>query len=332
MKRPFVCALIASALAVARVGASVGDNLQSTSFDVDTEWMRVRLGLDEDEDGTQGKGKGRSNKKRRERQKKKKESKSKVKRPKKGKKPFQMPFGWKPPQIKIPQVNFKLPTLKVPQIQLPKLNMPKIDFDLGRFIQDIGKQLPFGKKGGKQGTHLRQLADTFQTVDCSGGQINAIALLDACNFFGPMMKSFGPEAAAKDFMKNLKKAECLRKHYSGLRGAKKAKGKLTLAMLLSSEADAGIHKPGGILKDPSGAVGFLWMRRSIAYQHALFKSIIEGAEPKDAAFDAYKSTLMAYHGAIMRRLYTTFLSQCTPKSTDGEYFVAIENIYLYLYC
>lgn len=107
----------------------------------------------------------------------------------------------------------------------------------------------------------------------------------------------------------------------GVEGAKKAKGKLTLAMLLSSEADSGIHKPGGILKDPSGAVGFLWMRRSIAYQHALFKSIIEGAEPKDAAFEAYKSTLMAYHGAIMRRLYMTFLSQCTPKTTDGECLV-----------
>lgn len=329
MRRPFVCALIASSLAVVRVGASVGDNLQSTSFDVDTEWMRVRLGLDEDDDGTQRKGKGGSNKKRRESQKKKKGPKPDVKRPikpKKGKKPFEMPFGWKPPQIKIPQVNFELPTLTVPQIQLPKLNMPNIDFDLGRFIQDIGKQLPFGKKGGQQGTHLRQLADIFQTVDCSGGQINAIALLDACNFFGPMMKSFGPEAAAKDFMKNLKKAECLRKHYSGLRGAKKAKGKLTLAMLLSSEADAGIHKPGGILKDPSGAVGFLWMRRSIAYQHALFKAITEGVDPKDAAFDAYKSTLMAYHGAIMRRLYMTFLSQCTPNTTDGEYSVFMRNM------
>ena len=323
MRRPFVYALLVSALAAAQVSASVGDNLQSTSFDVDTEWMRVRLGL-EDDDGTHRKGEGKSNKKRRGGQKKKrKEPKPKAKRPKKTKKekkPFQLPFGWKPPEIKIPQVNFKLPQLTVPQIQLPKVNMPKIDFDLGRFIQDIGKRLPFGKKGGKGGTHLRQLADTFQTVDCSGGQINAIALLDACNFFGPMMKSFGPEAAAKDFMKNLKKAECLRKHYSGLRGAKKGKGKLTLAMLLSSEADAGIHKPGGILKDPSGAVGFLWMRRSIAYQHALFKAITEGVEPKDAAFDAYKSTLMAYHGAIMRRLYLTFLSSCTPKTTDGELF------------
>lgn len=332
MRRPFVCALIASALAVARVGASVGDNLQSTSFDVDTEWMRVRLGLDdEDDDGThRRKGKGRSNKKRRDGQKKKKkEPKPKADRPKKPgkeKKPLQMPFGWKPPQIKIPQVNFKLPPLMLPQIQFPNINMPKIEFDLGRFIQDIGKQLPFGKKGRKEGTHLRQLADIFQTVDCSGGQINAIALLDACNFFGPMMKSFGPEAAAKDFMKNLKKAECLRKHYSGLRGAKKAKGKLTLAMLLSSEADAGIHKPGGILKDPSGAVGFLWMRRSIAYQHALFKAITEGAEPKEAAFDAYKTTLMAYHGAIMRRLYMTFLSQCTPKTTDGEYSVFMKKM------
>jgi len=141
-----------------------------------------------------------------------------------------------------------------------------------------------------------------------------------------MIKSFGPDAAAKDFMKNLKKAEHLRKHYSGLRGGKKTKGKLTLSTLLSAEVDAGIHKPGGILKDPSGAVGFLWMRRSIAYQHVLFKAVTEGTEPKEAAFDAYKSTLMAYHGAIMRRLYMTFLSQCTPKTTDGECLVFMKQI------
>jgi len=294
MRGPLVYVLLLSALAGTRVSASVGDNLQSTSFDVDAEWMRVRLGLDEEDDGTHRKRKRRTDEKRRESQKKK--SKSKANRPKKEtkeKKLFQMPFGWKPPQIKIPQINFKLPQLPVSQIQLPKIDMPKVDFDLGSFIQDIGKRLPFGKNGGKEGTHLRHLADEFQTVDCSGGQINAIALLDACNFFGPMMKSFGPDAAAKDFMKNLKKAESLRKHVSGLRGTKKARGKLTLAMLLSSEVDAGIHKPGGILKDPSGAVGFLWMRRSIAYQHALFKAITEGTEPKEAAFDAYRTTLMA---------------------------------------
>eukprot|EP00563_Minutocellus_polymorphus_P017393 CAMPEP_0197716630 /NCGR_PEP_ID=MMETSP1434-20131217/1453_1 /TAXON_ID=265543 /ORGANISM="Minutocellus polymorphus, Strain CCMP3303" /LENGTH=372 /DNA_ID=CAMNT_0043301019 /DNA_START=106 /DNA_END=1224 /DNA_ORIENTATION=+ len=317
MRRPFVYALLASALVGTRVSASVGDNLQSTSFDLDADWMRVRLGLDEEDDGTKRKGRDRKSKNKRK-DAQTKNQKPKEQRPKKAnaeKKPFRLPFGWKPPQMKIPQINFKLPP--VPQIQLPRIDVPKIGFDLGKFIQDIGKRLPFGKKDGKnKGTHLRQLAEKFQAVDCSGGQINAVALLDACNFFGPMIKSFGPDAAAKDFMKNLKKAEHLRKHYSGLRGAKKAKGKLTLSTLLSAEVDAGIHKPGGILKDPSGAVGFLWMRRSIAYQHALFKAVTEGSDPKEAAFDAYKTTLMAYHGAIMRRLYMTFLSQCTPKTTD----------------
>ena len=327
MRRPFAYALLVAALTGTQVSASVGDNLQSTSFDLDADWMRVRLGLEEEDDGTNRKRRGRPKNKRKDAQKRQKNQKPKEKRSKKAtdekKKPLQLPFGWKPPQIKIPQFNFKLPP--VPQLQLPRIDTPKIDFDLGKFLQDIGKRLPFGKKGGNKGTHLRQLADTFQAVDCSGGQINAVALLDACNFFGPMMKSFGPDAAAKDFMKNLKKAEHLRKHYSGLRGGKKTKGKLTLSTLLSAEVDAGIHKPGGILKDPSGAVGFLWMRRSIAYQHVLFKAVTEGTEPKEAAFDAYKSTLMTYHGAIMRRLYTTFLSQCTPKTTDGECLVLMKQ-------
>lgn len=67
----------------------------------------------------------------------------------------------------------------------------------------------------------------------------------------------------------------------------------------------------------AGAVGFLWMRRSIAYQHALFEAITTGIEPKQAAYDAYRSTLMPFHGWAMRRLYTAFLGQCTPNTTKG---------------
>ena len=154
--------------------------------------------------------------------------------------------------------------------------------------------------------------------------------------FLPVMRSFGPEAAAKDFSRNLKKADSLRKHSGRMGGGEKGgvaipsqkkqrktkrskKHHQTLSDLLMAEVEAGIHKPGGILKDPSGAVGFLWMRRSIAYQHALFEALTVGAEPRQAAYDAYRSTLMPFHGWAMRRLYTAFLGQCTPETTKGGY-------------
>ena len=197
-------------------------------------------------------------------------------------------------------------------------------------IQGIGKftKNMFKRRKGNAGTHIRRAGNSFETVVRSkvGGadDIDAIELLAACKNFLPVMKNFGPDAAAKDFGRNLKKAEALCKSFrngghgeddlekSSSRNSKG--GKQTLNELLQFEVDAGIHKPNGVLKDPSGAVGFLWMRRSIAYQHALFEAVIAGSDPKEAALHAYSSSLEPFHSWAMRRLYHAFLGSCTPAS------------------
>mmetsp|Transcript_9110 Transcript_9110/g.19541 ORF Transcript_9110/g.19541 Transcript_9110/m.19541 type:complete len:377 (-) Transcript_9110:111-1241(-) len=286
------------------VGAAASSSLPpnlgdaATYFDVDADWVRIRLGL---EDGDSDKRKHGGQKKRRGNKKK----------------------GGGP--------QFPLSLPKISELNLPALRAPQIKLDFKAISDAI-----FNRKQTSGGTHIRRVADMFDLVlkksSSSGTQIDSIALIDACKSFLPVMRSFGPEAAAKDFSRNLKKADSLRKHSGRMGRGKKGgdaisrqkkqrktnrskKHHQTLSDLLMAEVEAGIHKPGGILKDPSGAVGFLWMRRSIAYQHALFEALTVGAEPRQAAYDAYRSTLMPFHGWAMRRLYTAFLGQCTPETT-----------------
>ena len=286
----------------------------ATSFDVDADWVRVRLGLDDDNSDVRKRGNGRHGK-----------NAKKWRRKRKGGGP-----------------HFRLELPKIPELQLPELPFPQVRFDFRDINDAIGKIYNRGQRRG--GTHIRHVADMFDMVlkkrSSSDTEIDSIALLEACRIFLPVMKTFGPDAAAKDFARNLKKADKLRKH-SGKIGAGKMKGGIgtsrkkkerrtkhhqSLRDLLMAEVEAGIHKPGGILKDPSGAVGFLWMRRSIAYQHALFQALCFGTEPKEAAFSAYRSTLMPFHGWAMRRLYTAFLGQCTPKTTKGGYAIGYSMI------
>ena len=40
----------------------------------------------------------------------------------------------------------------------------------------------------------------------------------------------------------------------------------TLRALLRAELGTNIHKPGGVLKDPSAAIALVWARRSLAFQ------------------------------------------------------------------
>ena len=44
-----------------------------------------------------------------------------------------------------------------------------------------------------------------------------------------------------------------------------------MAMMLDEEVSSGMHSPGGVLADPSAAIGLLWARRGLAFWIALFR-------------------------------------------------------------
>jgi hypothetical protein len=53
-----------------------------------------------------------------------------------------------------------------------------------------------------------------------------------------------------------------------------AKGHDSLRALLAWEKGLGVHKPGGVLADPSAAIALLWMRRTLQFQAALLTSLV----------------------------------------------------------
>ena len=150
-----------------------------------------------------------------------------------------------------------------------------------------------------------------------GNDIVTTKLLKACRAHLEMMKAGGTAlcVVAKDLENNLRKAEALYK--------KNPKECKTLSSLLELERESDIHD-GNVLQDPSAAIGLLWIRRSLAFQSHLFRSLLspDGDHPKDAAYEAYNEHLSPYHGWMLRTVFPASLSQMPHRqvflSTFGE--------------
>lgn len=141
-----------------------------------------------------------------------------------------------------------------------------------------------------------------------GSELHADQTLHACHVFSRVLEKSGPRAVYLDFCANLKKAEDLvtRANESGHKA-------ITLKQVLKYERDILQLHDGNKLKDPSGAVGFLWMRRSLQFQASLYDGLSRGMTPRDAALSSYKTQLRPYHGPILRRFYTSFLRYKMPS-------------------
>lgn len=155
---------------------------------------------------------------------------------------------------------------------------------------------------------LDEVIRTFAKV-FDGSDIDTFKLLKACKAHLELMKSGGAAMClvAKDLESNLHKAESLFK--------KSPKECKTLASLLELERSSDIHD-GNKLQDPSAAMGLLWIRRSLAFQSHLYKSILQsdGKHPKDAAYEAYNEHLSPYHGWMLRTVFPASLSQMPHRA------------------
>jgi hypothetical protein len=156
---------------------------------------------------------------------------------------------------------------------------------------------------------LQHLSHAFQTV-WIGNEIHTERLLEACQVFANDLKDTGPQAVRRDFCANLLKARALVVNNSKGRLHDSAKRNLGAALLYERDV-MGIHD-GKKLKDPSGAVGLLWMRRSLEFQTELYRGLIMGKRPKEAALTAYRSQLEPFHGPVLRQFYTTFFRNKMP--------------------
>lgn len=160
-------------------------------------------------------------------------------------------------------------------------------------------------------TQLQRVADSFESVleATSASLENNIPmepLLDACRTLLAVMEKTGPKAVARDFGNNLKKIESVHQPLTTH----------TVSSLLQLERDSGVHREGNesslYLRDKSGAMGLLWIRRTLAFQSDFYEQLLEGKDPLDAVNHAYQEHLKPYHGRIIQKCYNLLVGNNLP--------------------
>jgi hypothetical protein len=152
-------------------------------------------------------------------------------------------------------------------------------------------------------TQLQPVADSFESVlQATMSQDNHIPvepLLNACHTLLKVMQQTGPKALSRDFANNIKKIE----------SAHLPTKTRTVFSLLQHERDNGIHSEGNesslYLREQSGAMGLLWIRRTLAFQSDFYEQLIhdDNADPIDAIHHAYQQQLKPYHGWALTKCY-----------------------------
>lgn len=167
---------------------------------------------------------------------------------------------------------------------------------------------------------LDRVVRSFSRVydDGASSTISIPLLLDACRALLDVMRSNGTAAlrlAAADFESNLAKVEAL--------WGERPRECRTLRSLLELERREGAHD-GNVLRDPSAAIGLLWIRRSLSFQSHLYggalvvskcgRSRVGEAEvhPRDVAREAYDEHLSPHHGYMLRTVFPASFS-CMPR-------------------
>ena len=160
----------------------------------------------------------------------------------------------------------------------------------------------------KQKTRVGELAKAFEHVLKGRGltcDVDTLRFLRACRKFEFLMREIGQRQAAKDMEGNIQKVLVV--YYVAPPHRRK-----TVSQLLEYEKSMGIHRPYGHLKDPSAAMGLLWIRRSLSFQARMYTLLLEpDKDPSEAALVAYRSELEPYHGWALQRLYKLSLRTAT---------------------
>lgn len=159
-------------------------------------------------------------------------------------------------------------------------------------------------------TQVHDLSRTFAAVcEEQRDEIDTAQLLDALRKAEEALRRAGQRTNAKDLSNNIKKIEAA--YGQAPTGVRE-----TMASLLKYEKDLGVHEAPGNLSDKSAAMGLLWIRRNLSFQHHLYSSVLNGKAPKEAAVEAYRNELEPFHGWTLRKISTLALKN---TSMDGKH-------------
>jgi len=159
-------------------------------------------------------------------------------------------------------------------------------------------------------TQLGELTRSFEDV-LSNNEVDTVKLMQACHKLVETTRKTGQTGNARDMENNIHKVEAL---YNSAPPHRRQ----SMSALLEFEREMGIHGPNAELLDPSAAVGFLWIRRSIAFQSEMYKNVLNDPqkEPRLAALDAYKNQVEPYHNWAIQKLFRASFSSMTPPRKD----------------
>lgn len=92
----------------------------------------------------------------------------------------------------------------------------------------------------------------------------------------------------------------------------------SMKALLQAEVDAGRHKEGAILDDPSSAMGLIWARRALVFWVHLYEQVLKvenGEQPdlKKCAQVAYEASLKPFNGFVSRRSFSSMVIGRFPE-------------------
>ena len=110
---------------------------------------------------------------------------------------------------------------------------------------------------------LHKISKQFRSAYSGGSDVDVQNLLIATEAFCKLLSRFGRfvSPSIANVRMCIGKVDSARKHHRST--SKKVKE------LLKSEIDE--HKPGGVLADPSAAMGLLWMRRGLEFWAVVFE-------------------------------------------------------------
>jgi len=134
--------------------------------------------------------------------------------------------------------------------------------------------------------------------------------LDFCKSFVEILASMGAsmKLGRVDFENNIHKASAWLN--------RDPEAHKTLKGFLEAEQATGIHRPGGLLKDPSGAISILWIRRTLDFVTAIFEEHLRsGMALAHSAKKAYTKTLEPCHGRLLRSTFLVTLGRVPSFKT-----------------
>lgn len=149
----------------------------------------------------------------------------------------------------------------------------------------------------------------IQAFNQDDRDIHVGRLLSACERLEGTMRRIGFNQGAKDIGGNIRK---IRQLYSMAPPSQRD----SMPDLLRYEMEMGVHDDSnGVrrIKDPSAAMGFLWLGRTLNYQNDMFRLMIdENEEPYHAARRAYDQDLKPHHSWAVQKICKAAMTTLKP--------------------